>query len=51
MFDATIAQYKAMTSYVKWEDCGIIAVPNMDSKGSMSACPKLADVEALGASL
>ena len=51
VFDAAIAQYKAMTSYVKWEDCGIITVPNMNNKGSMSVCPRLAEVEALGASL
>ena len=41
----------ASGEYVKWEDCGIITVPNMESKGSMSACPKLTEVEALGESL
>ena len=35
VFDAAISQYKAMTSYLKWEDLGIICVPNMDNKGSM----------------
>ena len=51
VFDAAIEQYRATAAYVKWEDCGIITVPNMESKGSMSACPKLTEVEALGESL
>ncbi len=51
VFDAAIAQYKAMTSYLKWEDKGIITVPNMIEKGSMKVCPKLSDVIALGKSL
>lgn len=51
VFEAAIAQYKAMTSYLKWEDMGIITIPNMDQKGSMKDCPKLSDVIALGKSL
>ena len=51
VFDAAIEQYRATAAYVKWENCGIITVPNMESKGSMSACPKLTEVEALGESL
>ena len=51
VFDAAIEQYRATAAYVKWEDCGIITVPNMESKGSMSACPKLTEVEALEESL
>ena len=51
VFDAAIEQYRATAAYVKWEDCGIITVPNMESKGSMSTCPKLTEVEALGESL
>ena len=51
VFDAAKAQYKAMTAYLKWEDMGIIAIPNMTSKGSMKDCPMLADVQALGESL
>jgi len=51
VFDAAIAQYKAMTSYLKWEDMGIITIPNMEKKGSMAVCPQLAQVEALGAQL
>ena len=51
VFDAAIEQYRATAAYVKWENCGIITVPNMESKGSMITCPKLTEVEALGESL
>lgn len=51
VFDAAIAQYKGMTAYLKWEDKGIITIPNMDKKGDMANCPKLAEAFALGASL
>lgn len=51
VFDAAIAQYKAMTSYLKWEDMGIIRVPNMTDKGSMSNSDKLQDVVLLAESL
>ena len=51
VFDAAIAQYKAMTSYLKWEDMGIITVPNMETKGSMTTAPNLAAVIRLGESL
>lgn len=44
VFDAAIAQYKAMTSYLKWEDMGIITVPNMLEKGSMKDAKELKDV-------
>lgn len=40
-----------MTDYVKWEDKGVITISGMLDKGNMSACPKLAEVEALGESL
>ena len=51
VFDAAIAQYKAMTSYLKWEDMGIITVPNMENKGSMTTAPNLEAVVKLGESL
>ena len=44
-------QYKAMTSYLKWEDLGIICVPNMEDKGSMKESSKLAEVIQLAKSL
>ena len=43
--------YKAMTSYLKWEDMGIITVPNMETKGSMTTAPNLGAVVKLGESL
>ena len=51
VFDAAISQYKAMTSYLKWEDLGIICVPNMEDKGSMKESSKLAEVIQLAKSL
>ena len=51
VFDAAIAQYKAMTSYLKLEDQGIITVPNMVEKGTMKECPQLAKVKELAESL
>lgn len=51
VFDAAEAQYKAMTSYLKWEDMGIIKIPYMTEKGGMSDSDKLADVIALAESL
>jgi multimeric flavodoxin WrbA len=51
VFDAAISQYKAMISYLKWEDLGIICVPNMEDKGSMKESSKLAEVIQLAKSL
>lgn len=47
VFDAAIAQYKAMTAYLKWEDQGIITIYGMEEKGSMAACPRLEEVREL----
>ena len=51
VFDAAISQYKAMTSYLKWEDLGIICVPNMENKGSMKESSKLGEVIKLAKSI
>lgn len=51
VFTAAMDQYRAMTSYLHWEDRGIVTVPNMAEKGSMKTSPKLADVIALAESL
>lgn len=51
VYEAAIAQYKAMISYLKWEDKGIIAIPYMNEKGSMKNSPKLSEVYELGKSL
>ena len=51
VYTAAIAQYKAMTGYMKWEDKGIITVPNMTEKGSMESSAVLKEVYQLGFSL
>ena len=51
VYGAAITAYKAMCSYLKWEDKGIITIPGMKSKGDMAGNPQLVDVRALGASL
>lgn len=51
VFDAAISQYKAMVSYLKWEDMGIICIPNMITKGKMNDSPMLSDVKLLGEKL
>lgn len=51
VFDAAIAQYKAMTAYLKWEDKGIVCVPDMKEKGSMADAPQLKEVVKLAESL
>lgn len=48
VFDAAIAQYRATLDYLKWEDLGIIAIPNMERKGSMKESPRLEEVYRLG---
>lgn len=48
VFDAAIAQYRATLDYLKWEDLGIITIPNMENKGSMKESPQLEDVYRLG---
>ena len=51
VYDATIAQYKAMIGYLRWEDLGIITVPGMSSKGAMKDSPAMDEVYKLGLSL
>lgn len=51
VYDAAIAQYKAMTGYLEWEDLGIITAPGMSSKGAMKESPALEKVYQLGLSL
>ncbi|MEE8716742.1 MAG: flavodoxin family protein [Coriobacteriales bacterium] len=51
VYDAAIAQYKAMTSYLKWEDKGIVTAPNMVEKGSARQSPALQQAYELGLSL
>ncbi|MDO4648197.1 MAG: flavodoxin family protein [Eubacteriales bacterium] len=51
VYSAAIAQYKMMTGYLKWEDKGIITIPNMADKGSMADAPRLEEVYQLGRNL
>lgn len=51
VYDAAKAMYKGMTSYLKWEDMGVVCVPNMKDKGSMKDAPNLAEVIKLAESL
>lgn len=51
VFDAAITQYKASAEYCKWEDAGIVCVPNMEKKGSMAQAAQLDEVRRLARSL
>ena len=51
VFDAAVAQYKAMTDYVHWTDRGIITISGMQTKGAMAEHEKLTEVRELAASL
>lgn len=51
VYEAAIAQYQAMTSYLHWEDKGILTISGMTQKGDMKDSPKLKEVYALGKSL
>lgn len=51
VYDAAIAAYKAMCSYLNWKNLGIITIPGMVEKGDMAHNAKLAEVEEFGSSL
>lgn len=53
VYDGAISMYKMMTSYIKWEDKGIIAIPDMDvpTKEAMKSHPRLKEVYEFGRSL
>ncbi|HCW52743.1 MAG TPA: flavodoxin family protein [Clostridium sp.] len=51
VYNAALAQYKAMCSYLRWESVGEICIPNMITKGSMETNGKLKDVYELGLSI
>lgn len=51
VFTAAITQYREMTAYLKWENKGIVCVPNMKEKGSMANAPQLDEVIKLAESL
>lgn len=51
VYDAALAQYKAMCSYLKWTSIGEICIPDMAEKGSMKEAEKLKEVYELGKSI
>lgn len=51
VYNAALAQYKAMCSYLRWESVGEICIPNMIQKGSMKTNEKLKEVYELGLSI
>ncbi|MEG0074301.1 MAG: flavodoxin family protein [Eubacterium sp.] len=51
VYDGATAQYKATSSYLNWEDKGMITISGMDEKGSMANAAQLDEVRALGKSL
>ncbi|WP_234122938.1 flavodoxin family protein [Clostridium hydrogenum] len=51
VYGAAEAQLKAISSYLKWELKGIIKVPNMEEKGSMSTSAGLQKVREFAQSL
>ena len=51
VYDAAIAQYKAMTSYLRWQDMGIITAPNLADKGAVKGTPAMEEAYNLGLSL
>ena len=48
VYDAALAQYKAMCSYLRWQSVGEVCIPNMTEKGSMKTSPLLEKAYALG---
>lgn len=51
VYDAALAQYKAMGSYLKWESIGEVCIPDMAEKGSMKESALLNKAYELGKSL
>ena len=51
VYDAALAQYRAMCGYLKWTSIGEICVPDMTEKGSMASSPLLEKVYELGRSV
>ena len=51
VYDAAISQYKAICSYLKWEDKGIVTIPGMKQKGDMAQSTDLEKVCQLARSL
>lgn len=50
-FAGIIETYKGITKYMKWEDKGILAIPNVYDKGDIEKTDALQGAEKLGASI
>lgn len=48
VYDAALAQYRAMCSYLSWQSIGEICIPDMTEKGSMREAALLRNVYELG---
>jgi multimeric flavodoxin WrbA len=48
VYDAALAQYRAMCSYLRWESVGEVCIPNMMEKGSMKSSALLEKAYELG---
>jgi len=51
VFDGTIATYRSITGYMKWEDKGILAVPGVQDAGAIENTDALQRAEAMGKTL
>ncbi|MCO1603887.1 flavodoxin family protein [Desulfosporosinus nitroreducens] len=51
IFDGIITTYRQIASYMKWEEKGVLAVPNVSEKGDIEATDALLKAEEYGKSL
>lgn len=51
VFDAALAQYRAMNAYLKWESAGEVCIPGMNDEHCMTDSPLLPKAYELGRSL
>jgi len=51
IFDGVIATYRLITNYMKWEDKGVLAVPETREKGEIEVTDALEKAEEYGKSL
>lgn len=51
IFDGAVATYKAIVSYMKWDNKGIITVPGVQDKGDIDKTEALTQAEIMGSSI
>lgn len=51
IFNGVIATYKSMTNYMKWENAGILAIPQIYAKGDIIKTDALIQAEQMGNSI